>query len=277
MHSAPRVPVPRAPRPLSDTNRMSHRDNGGWLPGHAALEEVPSAHIPCPVPHPPTTRRAVSLSPTCVRAALVAGCPRSRDMVKLLVDGFTAEITGCTRSFVVLAYPSGSICPAQPCGTWPVRWLPASWRPGTVAQALGRPAGAAGPAHLRCVRTYTQLAAGFGVGAITVYRYIVEAVKILAVLAPDFMAASSAAKRKASSLIPSADCCEPHPHCLAQSAPSKRPAPTASAMPWPPRTSRAGRTMPIRELAERPEGADPRLRLALAGCLTEHQMPTVMR
>ncbi|MBJ6623423.1 transposase family protein [Streptomyces sp. DHE17-7] len=67
-----------------------------------------------------------------------------------------------------------------------------------MAQALGRPAGAAGPAHLRCVRTYTQLAAGFGVGAITVYRYIVEAVEILAVLAPDFMAASSAAKREAS-------------------------------------------------------------------------------
>ncbi|MGI5346629.1 transposase family protein [Streptomyces sp. CA-250714] len=52
-------------------------------------------------------------------------------------------------------------------------------------------------AHLRCGHTYTQLAAGFGVGTTTVYRYIVEAVEILAALAPDLTAASHAAKWKA--------------------------------------------------------------------------------
>ncbi|MEV2196874.1 transposase family protein [Streptomyces phaeochromogenes] len=39
-------------------------------------------------------------------------------------------------------------------------------------------------AHLRCGDTYAQLAAGFGIGIATVYRYIREAVEDLAVLAP---------------------------------------------------------------------------------------------
>lgn len=39
-------------------------------------------------------------------------------------------------------------------------------------------------AHLRCDQAYAQLAAGFGVGTTTAYRYIAEAVDILASLAP---------------------------------------------------------------------------------------------
>lgn len=39
-------------------------------------------------------------------------------------------------------------------------------------------------AHLRCGDTYTQLAAGFGIGIATVYRNIREAIEVLAALAP---------------------------------------------------------------------------------------------
>ncbi|MGW5782142.1 transposase family protein, partial [Streptomyces sp. NPDC003863] len=39
-------------------------------------------------------------------------------------------------------------------------------------------------AHLRCGDTYAQLAAGFGVGIATVYRYVREAIEVLAALAP---------------------------------------------------------------------------------------------
>jgi hypothetical protein len=39
-------------------------------------------------------------------------------------------------------------------------------------------------AHLRCGHTFTQLAAGFGVGLATAHRYVTEAVDVLAVLAP---------------------------------------------------------------------------------------------
>ncbi|GGZ20771.1 hypothetical protein GCM10010365_46370 [Streptomyces poonensis] len=39
-------------------------------------------------------------------------------------------------------------------------------------------------AHLRCGDTYAQLAAAFGIGIATVYRYIREAIDVLAVLRP---------------------------------------------------------------------------------------------
>ncbi|MFC8232272.1 transposase family protein [Streptomyces sp. NPDC057284] len=52
-------------------------------------------------------------------------------------------------------------------------------------------------AHLRCGHTYAQLAAGFGVGTTTAYRYVAEAVKLLAALAPNLRAAVKAASRKA--------------------------------------------------------------------------------
>lgn len=52
-------------------------------------------------------------------------------------------------------------------------------------------------AHLRCGHTYAQLAAGFGVGITTAYRYVTEAVEILKALAPDITTAVRAAAHKA--------------------------------------------------------------------------------
>ncbi len=48
-------------------------------------------------------------------------------------------------------------------------------------------------AHLRCGHTYAQLAAGFGVGIATVYRYVAEAVQVLAAVAPNLAAAARTA------------------------------------------------------------------------------------
>jgi hypothetical protein len=52
-------------------------------------------------------------------------------------------------------------------------------------------------AHLRCGHTYAQLAAGFGVGIATVYRYIAEAVEVLAAVAPNLATAVGTAACKA--------------------------------------------------------------------------------
>ncbi|MET7520135.1 IS5 family transposase [Streptomyces sp. NPDC005480] len=52
-------------------------------------------------------------------------------------------------------------------------------------------------AHLRNGHTYAQLAAGFGVGTTTAYRYVTEAVELLAALAPTLAEAVRAASMKA--------------------------------------------------------------------------------
>ncbi|WP_327373066.1 transposase family protein [Streptomyces sp. NBC_01216] len=52
-------------------------------------------------------------------------------------------------------------------------------------------------AHLRCGDTYAQLAAGFGIGIATVYRYIREAIEVLCVLAPSLDEAMERARTKA--------------------------------------------------------------------------------
>lgn len=52
-------------------------------------------------------------------------------------------------------------------------------------------------AHFRCGHTYAQLATGFGVGIRTVYRYVVEAVDLLAAHAPDLPTALYAVASKA--------------------------------------------------------------------------------
>jgi hypothetical protein len=52
-------------------------------------------------------------------------------------------------------------------------------------------------AHLRCGHTYAQLAAGFGVGTTTAYRYIAEAIDVLAALAPTLAEAIKTASAKA--------------------------------------------------------------------------------
>ncbi|MDI1452949.1 transposase family protein [Streptomyces sp. ATE26] len=52
-------------------------------------------------------------------------------------------------------------------------------------------------AHLRMGHTYAQLAAGFGVGTTTAYRYVTEAVELLAALAPGLADAVRTASIKA--------------------------------------------------------------------------------
>jgi hypothetical protein len=52
-------------------------------------------------------------------------------------------------------------------------------------------------AHLRCGDTYSQLAAGFGIGIPTVYRYIREAVEVLAAIAPSLAEAMRTIREKA--------------------------------------------------------------------------------
>jgi hypothetical protein len=52
-------------------------------------------------------------------------------------------------------------------------------------------------AHLRKGETYTDLAAGFGVGSTTVFRYISEAIEVLAALAPTVRKAVETAVWKA--------------------------------------------------------------------------------
>jgi hypothetical protein len=52
-------------------------------------------------------------------------------------------------------------------------------------------------AHLRKGETYTDLAMGFGIGTTTVFRYIREALDILAALVPTLEQAIELARRKA--------------------------------------------------------------------------------
>ncbi|MGW5925571.1 transposase family protein [Streptomyces anulatus] len=52
-------------------------------------------------------------------------------------------------------------------------------------------------AHLRVGHTYAQLAAGFGVGTTTAYRYVTEAVELLAALGPSLADAVRTASAKA--------------------------------------------------------------------------------
>ncbi|MFF7677668.1 transposase family protein [Actinacidiphila glaucinigra] len=52
-------------------------------------------------------------------------------------------------------------------------------------------------AHLRCGDTHTQLAAGFGIGIATAYRYIREAVETLSALAPPLAEAMRTIRTKA--------------------------------------------------------------------------------
>ncbi|WP_461088158.1 transposase family protein, partial [Streptomyces deserti] len=52
-------------------------------------------------------------------------------------------------------------------------------------------------AHLRCGHTYAQLAAGFGIGTTTAYRYVAEAVDVLASFAPTLTEAVKVASTKA--------------------------------------------------------------------------------
>lgn len=104
---------------------------------------------------------------------------------KLLVDGFTTKITRVGQELRVLVYPSAIDLssthlrdPAQHlaarCCEIGTRWRRIT--PGRQALLV--------LAHLRYGDTYAQLAAGFDIGMATVYRYIREAIEVLAALAP---------------------------------------------------------------------------------------------
>ncbi|MFJ7063124.1 transposase family protein [Streptomyces griseobrunneus] len=56
-------------------------------------------------------------------------------------------------------------------------------------------------AHLRCGDTYAQLAAGFGIGVATAFRYIREAVEVLATLAPTLDEAMKVIRAKAFAIL----------------------------------------------------------------------------
>ncbi|URM89888.1 transposase family protein [Streptomyces sp. MRC013] len=75
------------------------------------------------------------------------------------------------------------------------RLIGSRWRPSAGRQALLT------LAHLRVGHTYAQLAAGFGIGTTTAYRYVTEAVDLLATLAPTLSDAVRTASAKAYLLL----------------------------------------------------------------------------
>jgi len=66
-----------------------------------------------------------------------------------------------------------------------------------MAEAEPRPPSPAGAGHLRKNETYTDLACGFKIGTSTVYRYLREAIELLAALAPTHDQAIEVARGKA--------------------------------------------------------------------------------
>jgi hypothetical protein len=117
---------------------------------------------------------------------------------KLLVDGFSTKITRVRQELRVLVYPS-SIDLSSRTLRHLTRQLAAHRREiGTRWRRLpvGRQALLA-LAHLRCGDTYAQLAAGFESGIATVYRYIREAVDVLAAQARTLAEAMTTVRTKA--------------------------------------------------------------------------------
>ncbi|CAL9271571.1 hypothetical protein SUDANB5_00015 [Streptomyces sp. SudanB5_2050] len=90
-----------------------------------------------------------------------------------------------------------SICPAAPCSTSPVSSQGHLRRIGSRRRRLtcGRQAQLV-LAHLRYGDTYARLAAGFRIGTATAYRYIREAVDLLAALARTLEQAMETAQKK---------------------------------------------------------------------------------
>ncbi len=95
--------------------------------------------------------------------------------------------------------PPASTFPAPPCGSLPLVCGTAAASAGRAGGASARAAGPCSSAHLRCghIYIYAQLATGFGVGTTTAYRYIAEAVEVLADRAPALAEAMKTASTKA--------------------------------------------------------------------------------
>lgn len=105
--------------------------------------------------------------------------------MKLLVDGFSTKITRVRQELRVLVYPSSIDLSSRSLQHLTEQLAVRRREVGTRWRRLpaGRQALLA-LAHLRCGDTYAQLAAGFGIGVATVYRYIREAIEVLAARAP---------------------------------------------------------------------------------------------
>ncbi|MFD3924572.1 transposase family protein [Streptomyces sp. NPDC058614] len=97
------------------------------------------------------------------------------------VDRFRTEIIYTYREFRTLVYPS-----AIDLSTVHLRFLthhPAAHRRQTGCRRRPHVSGRQAllvRAHLRCENTYARLSAGFGTGLATAYRYVREAVEVLA-------------------------------------------------------------------------------------------------
>lgn len=129
---------------------------------------------------------------------MIAGGIGLYEVVKLLVGGFTTKIARLFQELRVLVYPS-AIDLSSSSLRYLARHLSAHrkrigsrWR----RLSAGRQALLV-LAHLRCADTYAQLAAGFGIGIATAYRYVSEAAEVLASLAPTLADAVRTAKAKA--------------------------------------------------------------------------------
>lgn len=118
--------------------------------------------------------------------------------MKLLVDGFSTKITRVCQELRVLVYPSSIDLSSRTLRFLTGQLTARRQEIGTRWRRLpaGRQALLA-LAHLRCGDTYSQLAAGFGIGIATVYRYIREAVEALAALAPSLAEAMRTIRAKA--------------------------------------------------------------------------------
>ncbi len=121
-----------------------------------------------------------------------------REPLKLLVDEFMTKTTRADQELRVLAYPSAIDLSSAHLRhlarhlTVRRREIGTRWRrvtPGRQALPV--------LAHLRCGDTYVRLAAGFGIGIATVYRYVREAIEVLAALAPSLAGTMQTASRLA--------------------------------------------------------------------------------
>jgi transposase-like protein len=118
--------------------------------------------------------------------------------MKLLVDGRLLRSIRPTRSFKVLSYPSAMTVSTRALTT--VTDLLRRHRAQRATRWRKLTAGRQALlvlAYLRKGETYSDLAGGFGIGTSTVYRYLREAIGLLAATAPTLAQAIEVAARKA--------------------------------------------------------------------------------
>ncbi len=118
-------------------------------------------------------------------------------MVKPLVDGFSTKRTVSTRGFTCLFTRRASTCPALPSASSPSIAAAPPCDRFSLAAPERRPSG---PADTRPSARGTHVCptrGRVGVGTTTAYRYVTEAVQLLAALAPSLTDAVRTASVKA--------------------------------------------------------------------------------